>query len=68
MEICLSGPIFTLGIYTQQSGRLILWQIIYFLELELDPFFYDYVFNKTMSLINEKYILVYLNQYLSRKP
>ena len=35
--------------------------------LGLEPFFYYYVFNKTLNLSNVKYILAYITQYSPRK-
>ena len=53
------------NIHTIQDGRKILSQLFIFMELE--QFSYYFVSTKTLSWSNEKWKLVYLNQYLPRK-
>ena len=69
MEICVARTIFTpkntRGLLGQQYPYYTIWvnivAILHFLEI--DQFSYYFVFTKTLSLINMKYILAYIHQY-----
>ena len=75
IETSISQPIFTHKkiskylldnyIHTIQYGRIILWKLFIFMELE--PFSYYFVITKTLSWSNEKRKLVYLNKCLPIK-
>ena len=60
-----SKDIWENGIHTLQDGRNILCQ--FFISMELQPFYYYFVFTKTLIWSKEKCKQVYLNQYQPRK-
>ena len=74
MEIGVSQSIFTQKIskdlwenchHTLQYGRKILWRFFIFMELELFPYYF--LITKTLSQSNDKWKLMYLNQYSPQK-